>query len=329
MKRAAITGATGMIGSALARLLTKEGVRVLAFVNPASSRLHGGVLDGVDGIDVVSAVGADYAALAADSDVMSLPRCDIFYHFAWSGTLGAGRSDEKRQQGNVQMALDAVRLAHALGCERFVFAGSQAEYGRLEGAFSASTPCHPLTPYGAAKLAAERQTRALCHELGMVHVAARIGSVYGPGDNDGTVIMQAIRQTRLGQPFSCTKGEQLWDHIYCDDAAEAFALMGKSGKPDAVYPVGTGKVEPLRDHIQMACEAARPGFAPDFGALPYPDGQVMYLRADIDELAHDTGFAPVTAFSDGIRQTVRWYEETHDPALGETTEKRGGQDARA
>lgn len=329
MKRAAITGATGMIGSALARCLSAKGIEVLAIVNPGSPRLHEGAADGSPRVSVLPCAGAGYAALAEELSAGTGPRADVFYHFAWSGTLGAARADESRQKASVQMAADAVKLAHALGCTRFVFAGSQAEYGVLDGAFSASTPCHPVTAYGTAKLAAERQTRELVHKLGMEHISCRIGSVYGPGDNDGTVLMQAIRHALEGQPFACTQGEQLWDHLYCGDAAEAFSLVGERGVPGAVYPVGSGAVEPLREHIRLACEAARPGFEPDFGALPYPEGQVMYLRADIAPLRKDTGFEPRVPFSEGIGRTVEWCRAVRAAASGKAREEREGCDADA
>lgn len=326
MNRVAITGSTGMIGSALARHLAARGVEVLALAHSESSRLNRAFDGDSSGITVIPCPGTGYAKLAESPDTAKLPRCDVFYHFAWSGTLGKGRGDEERQRANVQMALDAVRLAHALGCERFVFAGSQAEYGTLEGKFSANTPCHPVTPYGKAKLLAETQTRTLAHELGMEHIATRIGSVYGPGDNDGTVLMQAIRHALDDEPFACTAGEQLWDHIYCDDAARAFALIGQEGRPDAVYPIGTGRVEPLHEHIQLACEACNPAFTPEFGALPYPDKQVMYLCADIEELQHDTGFEAIMPFEEGIRRTARWYREAHTIAAQAPGERQGEPD---
>lgn len=308
MERAAITGATGMIGLALVDLLAAKGTGVLAITNPDSKRAD--VLDDVDeNVTVLPCSGSEYADFAEGPIAAKLPRCDVFYHFAWAGTTGAARDDEGVQQANVEMALDAVRLARALGCKRFVFAGSQAEYGKLEGPFSADTPARPITAYGKAKLEAEERTRALCHELGVEHVAARIGSAYGPGDNDGTVLVQALWHAWHEEPFPCTPGEQLWDHIYCDDAAEAFRLIGEKGRPDAIYPVGTGKAVPLKEHIAMACEVCNPDFEPDFGALDYPENQVMYLCADIGQLQADTGFEPLMPFEEGIRRTAEWYRD--------------------
>ena len=305
MQHATITGATGMIGSALAARLCADGTPVTAIVNPRSTRL--GTLGEAAGMRIVECPGSGYAKLATQADADGLGHGGVFYHFAWAGTIGAGRSDGALQQANVQMALDALKLAAALGCTRYVFAGSQAEYGALHDKFSADTPCKPLSEYGKAKLQAEGATRDLAHELGIEHIAVRIGSVYGPGDSSRSVLMQAIEHAVRGQEFACTAGEQLWDHLYCCDAAEALQLIGDAGAPDAIYPLGSGKAEPLADHIRQACKAGREGFEPSLGAIDYPPGQVMHLCADISQLQVDTGFQPHTGFAEGIAATAAWY----------------------
>ena len=305
MERAAITGATGLIGSALANRLMSLGVEVLALANPRPRRIATPLETSNPLLTIIPCSGAEYTTLAANAQEML--RVDVFFHLAWDGTIGPSRNDPSHQERNVHMALDALALAKAFGARRFVFAGSQAEYGELHGKFSASTPCNPVTPYGKAKLRAETQTRARCNELGIEHVAARIGSAYGPGDSERTVLMQAIRHAWSGEPFACTPGEQQWDHIYSEDAAEALRLIAENGRPGAIYPIGTGKTESLKNHIIAACNACDPAFAPDIGALEYPEHQVMYLCADIDELISDTGFKSLIPFEEGIRRTARWY----------------------
>lgn len=325
MKRAVVTGATSMIGSALVDLLVANGVEVTAIINPRTKRED--VIDADNPmVTVMPCALSEYEEVLVNPMVRKMPRSDVFFHLAWDGTLGPARNDAEHQEYNVRYASDAVRLAHALGCTRFVGVGSQAEYGLLDAPFSADTPCRPITAYGQAKLKAFRQTRELAEELGMEHIWARVGSAYGPGDNDGTVIIQAIWHAWHDEPFACTAGEQQWDHIYCEDAAEALRLIGESGKPGAIYPIGTGKTAPLRDHIKMACEVCNPDFEPDFGAMPYPENQVMFLCADISQLQEDTGFEPLMPFEHGVKRTAEWYREqlTKTPLM--PWEKHGGLD---
>lgn len=63
--------------------------------------------------------------------------CDAFCHFGWGGSGSGARTGEQLQEENLRASLDTVRAAKALGCRRFLFSGSQAEYGmhqtRMDG----------------------------------------------------------------------------------------------------------------------------------------------------------------------------------------------------
>ena len=173
MKRVIITGATGAIGSALIRELISNDIEVLVICRNNSCRndripthplVHKLFCDLRDLDQLENAAGNTY---------------DVFYHFAWRGTIGPERNDMYLQNENVKNSLDAVRLARRFGCHTFIGAGSQAEYGRVEGLLGADTPTHPETGYGIAKLCSGQMTRELAHSLGMKHIWTRILSEIG------------------------------------------------------------------------------------------------------------------------------------------------------
>lgn len=233
---------------------------------------------------------------------------DIFFHMAWNGTTGEARNDETLQQQNAAYSLDAVRLAKKLGCHTFVFAGSQAEYGRVEGRLTADTKTCPENEYGKYKLQAGKTTRALCESLSIKHIWARILSVYGPYDSKTSMIMSAISKIRNGESAQFTKGEQQWDYLYSADAANALLLAAMKGKHGSIYPIGSGRVRALSEYIQILKDQIDPHANIELGAVPYAPKQVMYLCADISQLKEDTGFEPKTEFEDGIREILRLYE---------------------
>ena len=232
--------------------------------------------------------------------------CDAFFHFAWGGTAGAQRNDSRVQSSNIGYTLDAVDLAHSLGCKVFVGAGSQAEYGRVDGKISPQTSCFPENAYGAAKFAAGHLSRIACAKYGICHVWARILSVYGIGDNDFTITVSSLRKMLSGQTAQFTPAEQMWDFLYCDDAARAFYLMAENGKDGAVYALGSGRARPLKEYITLMHKASGTESKVEIGALPYNDKQVMYLCADISSLTADTGFVPQISYEEGIKETVKW-----------------------
>lgn len=303
MPRVVITGATGMIGSALSRVCLDAGYEVLALARKDSPRLsnlpHDGHLQVFDSsVDRYGSIGPEQVGEA-----------DVFFHLAWVGTSPSARGALNAQVDNISYTLDAVELAHRLGCSVFVGAGSQAEYGHVQGDLCPDTPAFPTTGYGVAKLAAGQMSRLACQSLGMRHEWARILSIYGPGDNLHTMVMQVIADACAGNSPRCTKGEQLWDYLYCDDCARALLSIAESGSDGRTYPIGSGTQRRLADFIGDICDLCDTGVSPDFGAIPYQDEQVMYLRANTDALCGDTGFKPQVSFEEGISRTIEWYRE--------------------
>lgn len=299
MKTAVITGPTGAIGTALCAKLINEGVKVYAVCRRDSART-----DRIpEGAELV------FCGLNELSELpQKIGSADVFYHFAWANTIGAGRNDMYSQTDNIKYTLDAVNAAKALGCECFIGAGSQAEYGRHNELLTSETPCFPENGYGMAKLCAGQMSRVMCEEYGIRHIWARILSVYGPYDGEKTMISSVIRSLLNSEEPSLTEGGQMWDYLFSYDAAEALYLMWVKGKNGSVYPLGSGNVRPLREYIEILRDSIDPHLPLGFGKIPYGQNQVMFLGADMSKAAEDLGFKPSYSFEDGIKAAIDYYK---------------------
>lgn len=300
-----------MLAIALIDLLVKEGYDVVAVIRPGSTRA-GNVPVGEN----VTVVELDMEEIGTLPEVLrssGIDGAELFFHFAWDGTHGDSRNDMDIQIRNIRYSVEAVRAAAGLGCEAFMGAGSQAEYGRVKDGtkLAPDTPCFPENGYGIGKLCAGQMTRVEARKLGIKHIWVRILSTYGAYDGMHTMVMSGIKTMLEGRKASYTKGEQMWDYLYCKDAAKAFFLALTKGVDGKVYPVGSGSVRPLREYITAIRDEAGPGLDIGFGEVDYYPGQVMYLCADIDELTKDTGFVPEYSFEDGIKETVEWYRKEY------------------
>ena len=209
------------------------------------------------------------------------------------------------QTENIRCAIEAANVAAGLKCKVYVGVGSQAEHGRVEGMIRPDTPCFPVTGHGMAKLCAGQMTRTVCHQNNIRHVWARILSVYGPNDGPLSVTSIIIDKLLAREKPSLTAGEQLWDYLYADDAADGLYCMAANGKDGSVYPLGSGTVRSLREYFRIIRDAVDPKLPLGLGEIPYSENQVMHLQADISTLTADTGFFPVTKFEEGIAVTVR------------------------
>ncbi|MBO4426052.1 MAG: NAD(P)-dependent oxidoreductase [Clostridiales bacterium] len=311
MKRAIVTGATGMLAIALTNLLVQEGYDVIAVIRPGSSRA--GNVPVSDNVTVVELDMNEIGTLPEVLKASGIEEAELFFHFAWDGTHGDSRNDMDIQIKNVSYSVEAVHAAAKIGCKAFMGAGSQAEYGRVKAGIklSGDTPCFPENGYGIGKLAAGQMTRVEAKKFGMKHVWVRILSTYGAYDGMHTMVMSGIGTMLGGRKASYTKGEQMWDYLYCKDAAKAFILALTKGVDGKVYPVGSGKVRPLSEYITAIRDATNPSVDIGFGEVDYYPGQVMYLCADISELTKDTGFVPDYTFEEGIKETVEWYKKEY------------------
>ena len=306
MQKIVITGPTGAIGLALIRRCIEQKVQVLAIVRPHSERKNR--IPSSPFVRIVECSLENMKELAGSErlpeEIRAEKNYDVFYHFAWSATIGDGRNDMKLQTKNIEYTLDAVALADRLGCHTFIGAGSQAEYGRSLEKLSAQTAVFPESGYGMAKLCAGQMTRLECQKRGIRHIWARILSVYGPGDGEKTMISTVIRKLLAGEKPELTAGEQMWDYLYSGDAARALYLLGSKGKEGRIYCIGSGQARPLREYIEILRDSIAPGLPLGFGEVPYGEKQIMYLCADISDLTRDTGFVPEVEFAAGIRMTI-------------------------
>ena len=165
IKRAVITGSTGMIGMALTQYLLGLDISVTVLIRPNSPKRD--QLPKSDKITILEVDLSNLSSIEAFKDTND--PIDAFFHLGWGGTFGEARDDMYVQNLNIKYTLDAVHLAHRLGCQVFVGTGSQAEYGRVEGKLQDSTPTFPENGYGIAKLCAGQMSRIECKKLGIRH----------------------------------------------------------------------------------------------------------------------------------------------------------------
>lgn len=270
--RALVTGASGFLGSALCRHLLRKGHTVTALVRPDSPRR-----DHVPG-------GAELreCELARLSEFAG--EFDVLFHLAWNGSAGQEREDFALQLSNAAFMGEAVRMASRCSCSRIVFAGSQAEYGVVRGRCTEETAPHPFMMYGAAKLAAGHMGTVLARHLGLRFVWARIYSVYGPGENPGTLLSYVRECLRNGETPRLSPCENMWDFMHVDDCAEALHLLGTHPQAEGIYNVSAGRPRLLKEFVKELRDHLAPDAALDFGARQSDPDRTFWLEPDVSKL---------------------------------------------
>ncbi len=285
MKKAVITGATGMIGVALTEYLIKRGIRVTALARPSSHRLNN-----IPKSPLVRVVTCRLGDWLRVKNILAFDH-DAFFHLEWATETRDSIYNQSEQANSILNTRRAVRLAKILGCSVFVGAGSWAEEKRT-------------TPYGLAKYVAANTSRGLCQSLGLRHCWARIYSVYGPHDKPDTAVMYCVNTLLHGNRPILSKGDQLWDYLYVEDCARALYLIAEYGRNGEVYPVASGQSQPLKKYFGEIRDGINPALPLGIGERPQ-NGEYS-INADITVLTRDTGFTPECSFSYGISKTIEW-----------------------
>ena len=297
MKVAVVTGANGFIGKAIVRELLSQNVKVISVVHTIPQNLTE-----LEGSQVIECDLNHYSEI---TDQLCELKPDVFYHLAWKGTAGPLRGNERTQLLNVQGTCDAVRLAKAAGCHKFVFASSIMQY-EVDAEIKAMRCPGVNSIYSTAKMTADYMARILASDLGMEYISALISNIYGPGEKSPRLVNSSIRKLLKGEHVSLSSGEQLYDFIFVTDAARMFAGIGTKGVPGRTYYIGNRQPRPLKDFLEELKDAVAPKAILGLGDLPFIGEGLTYEEFDTGLIYREIGIEPEISFIEGIKITKEW-----------------------
>lgn len=302
MQRAVVTGANGFVGSAVVKCLMTQGVEVIAVGhNDNFSRL-----DDALGLTKLSVELSDLKALQSDLHAL---KPDVFYHFAWQGSAGAARADVQLQLNNVQYTVEALELAAACGCRRFVGAGSIMEQESIAATYTPGSKPALGCIYSSAKVIAHSICMSMAVKFGIDLIWPEITNAYGVGELSPRMVNTTIRKVIEGIPPQFTAGTQNYDFVYIDDVARAFVLLGAKGKPFHTYVIGSGNPRPLRDFLVEMKDAIAPDLKFVFGNIPFSGTNLPLSDFDASAAERDAGFKAEVSFAEGVYRTKKWLEK--------------------
>ncbi len=328
-----VTGATGFLGRALVKRLLRNGHRVWAVARPGSknrelfekemkeaqAELAGRpVLRQESGKGVSAGTGNGRPELRVlelgmdDCDHLAEAvgrPCQVFFHLGWDGAGSENRKKTELQWKNVPDSMKALQAARELGCGRFLFSGSQAEYGVCSELITEETVCRPVSEYGKAKAefgrrgAAQVRDWAAAGVSDMDFIHARIFSVYGPGDHPWSLVNSCLRTFRDGGVMELGACTQMWNFLYIDDLAEGLLALAFSEKrAGGIYNLAGDRdaTMPLRNYVETMYRLCGEKGSMIYGKLPpNAEGQAQ-LMPDISKIKRETGWRPQVSFEQGI-----------------------------
>jgi len=282
-----VTGATGFVGSAVARALLKAGHPVRVLARPNSDRRN------LEGLAVEVARGSleDPGSLAA-----AAAGCRYLFHVAADYRLWVP-DPEMMFRVNVAGTRDLMLAAADAGVERIVYTSSVATLGSVPGGIAdeetASRAEDMIGPYKRSKFEAEAVVRDMIAERGLPAVIVNPSTPIGPGDIKPTPTGRLIVEAARGRmPGYVDTGLNI---AHVDDVALGHLLAAKSGRIGRRYILG-GENLTL---AEILAEVARlTGHRPP--ALKIPYAALLPIAVGAEAIARFTGREPFATI-DGVR----------------------------
>jgi UDP-glucose 4-epimerase len=307
-----ITGGAGFIGSNLARALVGRDDRVRILDDFSIGQA--GYLTGVPH-DLVRGSLADGAVVRS-----AVAGVDAIVHLA----ARAGIDDSVRDplgtfEANVAWSVGLLEAARLAGVRRFVFASSNAAAGDHDPPSDERDLPHPLSPYGASKLAIEAYGQAYAATFGLAACSLRFSNAYGPNSlHKRSVVAAWLRAALAGQPIEINgDGSQTRDFVFVDDLAAAVIAALEAPEGDVageLFQAGTGIETTVADLAGAIGPAV--GRVIEIRHGPARVGDVQRNVARVDKAADILGYRAMVSLADGLARTAAWFTDAlRDPEL--------------
>ncbi len=217
--------------------------------------------------------------------------------------------------------------------EHLVYASTSSVYG-LNTKYPFSTEDntnHPVSFYGATKLANETMAHSYSHLYTIPCTGLRLFTVYGPWGRPDMAYFLFTKKILEGKPIDIfNHGDMERDFTYVDDIVEGIirVLMqapnpdlewsgdspnpASSSAPWRLYNIGSNRPVKLMDYVREIEKNL--GKKAEINFLPLQAGDVVKSHAEVDPLVSDFGYTPKYSVKYGIKNFIEWYLGYYHPS---------------
>lgn len=211
---------------------------------------------------------------------------------------------------NVVGTFNMLEAARLQGVNRFIFASSGAPAGEVEPPIHEELPPHPVSPYGASKLAGEGYCSSYFRSFGIETVCLRFGNVYGPGSKKkSSVVAKFIRQALAGE--TCViygDGTQTRDFVYITDLVQSIRLCMERDVGGETFQIASGTERTVGEVAELiSTRLAKRGIEMDITYDTPRLGDVRRNFADTGKAKSMLGWLPTMSMNQGIERTINYF----------------------
>jgi UDP-glucose 4-epimerase len=317
-----ITGGCGFIGTRLIDNLVKEGKHKIIVLD----NLSVGTRDDLSSVCYFKEIGSiDHTGFEAQvqlyvGDIQDKDTCvkvsehsDVIVHLAANTGVGPSVADPQADmENNVIGVFNMLEAARINKVKRFVFASSGAPVGECEPPIHEELAPHPVSPYGASKLAGEGYCSAYYRTFNVETVCLRFGNVYGPGSgHKNSVVAKFIKQAFNGETLEIYgDGTQTRDFIYIDDLINAIRLSQSTYNVGGeIFQIATNKETTVSEMVEILIPVLKDNGIKDIRVIngEKRTGDVTRNFSDITKAKEQLHWMPAYELETGIHKTIKYF----------------------
>ncbi len=308
-RRVLLTGATGFIGSHLARKLVRSGLEVCVLIDADSDLAR---LD-----DIKQQISIYKATCWKKPELQKIlldANPDTIFHLRAkiNSNPGFGNKDSFLQT-NFEDTRQLAEAAYSSNLELFVQLGTIAEYGSSPSPFKENGPAEPVSDYGKSKLAATKWLKAFWHSHKFPAVILRLSLAYGPGQNPHSFLIPNVIISCLKKQdfYIASSGLQTRDPLFIDDIiAGCVSIISSAGAKGEIINLGLGQEFAVVEIANMINNILGKPINIITGSQPMRFGENEHYWNDITKARHILGWKPEVSLEEGLKRSIAWYQ-TH------------------
>lgn len=301
IKRAFVTGGSGMIGSLLVRRLLAQGtdVAVLSRLGANRLRLNDIARD-------IQWVETDIGDSVGIGKFLTQYRPTVVFHLASTPFNPPTIPLSEHLSVNTLGMAGLVEGLASCPDARVIYTGSAAVYGSVSQAGEDSA-CVPATWLGATKAAGATLLAAHARMTGMRVMELRLYTPYGPWERPTRLIPSVVLSALDRRPVRTSEGLQRRDFLYVDDLLDAMvAAAALPGSGFEVLNIGSGEGIAIREIVTKVLDLMGNPVKADFGALPTRPDEILEMSANISKAKAILDWRPKIGLEEGLKRTVDW-----------------------
>lgn len=312
-KRVFITGATGLLGSAVKKVLAEKGAFIVALMR---DRVPYSALD-YEGLTVVSGELLDPYLIER---VLNEYEIDTIFHLGAQTIVGvANTSPISTFSSNIRGTWNILEAArHLPRIERIIVASSDKAYGESKDLpYTEEHPLRGIHPYDCSKSCADLLAQSYIHTYNLPIGITRCGNIYGGGDMNlsrlipGTIVSLLLGERPLIRSDGCPKR----DYIYVEDVADAFILLAQNLNREDVkgeaFNFSTETPLTVLEITQKLLKIIKREDLPPM-VLAEARGEIEDQYLSCKKAKDKLSFKPKFSIDEGLERTADWYKEHID-----------------